>query len=197
MSLSSSSVRRLFATARSQAAYSVDPGVYTRENLPGLLASPIESPNDWQKNAIMLGSANGIRTRGVIIRPLGGPDSSDDEAFNVRVSLVRIVEQSLNKGTNAYIIEPIGVLTVTLGDTEVAADSGYGDEAVRIADTLVYTSSDLGDHYASAFTPAPLVHSPEDQTQAVFTIPDAAGAFAIVLDPDNSVGFNAMYELIS
>lgn len=197
MPLDSSALTPLFPAAFANASKQISPGVYAPGSLPDFLASP-DNPNAYLNKVIPLGSANGARKRGANIRLLGGPSSSDGGVISVAVSLLRACSSGPNSSSpTGFEIEPLGSLGLVLGTTTVAANLGYGPEATRIADTAVWTADGLCAHYAAAYGSAPAAYSPTDETQAVLTIPDAFGAFGIILEPIGVVAFNAVYELIT
>lgn len=204
-----SPTRMLFETDIDQASAGVSEGYFDiAGSLGALLIDEVTRP----LRMVTLGAPTdrGPRARGAVIEPVVDSVQAIDGATAViGVFIINPVYGSsrpaVGKAGNleqitGWRIEKIGSLACTAG-TATALKSLYGSGqsgSYRVFDTLVYTPTALGTALAGAYTPAPSVYSPADNTQGRLLIPEAAGAYGIILDPVAAGdGVNAAVRVVS
>tara|TARA_R110002072_G_scaffold164897_1_gene317974 strand:+ start:149 stop:742 length:594 start_codon:yes stop_codon:yes gene_type:complete len=190
--------RLIFPLDVVQSAYGAPAGVYLDTELPSLFTDEAGR----QQNTLLLGSTDGIRERGAIIRPLVSvATAADNEVTNVRVLTYRPVNNPVGnpKDGIGWIIEHIGDMVCTASATSIAKSKYGSSEAgnYRLIDTIAYTPTDLGTAIATAFGAAAQVFSPADDTQAQLVLTDLGGAYGLILDPIDDNGFNALCEAMT
>jgi hypothetical protein len=198
MTLQSSAITPLFTAAFVNATQQITAGYYAPGSLPDFLASSSTSPNSYLRKIVAMGSANGGRSRGANIHLYGGPTTIEDDTIAATVSLLRVCAPTrVSSKPTGFLVEQLGTLALTAASGTVAADTGLGGEELREIDTIGWTPSALCTHYASAYGSSPAAYSPGSDAPGVFTIPDAFGAFGIIIEPTGTKTLNCGYELIT
>lgn len=136
---------------------------------------------------VRLGQIAGDRQRTLTIRPVG--TGSDNQTFETRIYLRRRTFANQGDGSSQRVASPvedgsivrIGSMVCTLS-TAVGKTGGVIGASTRLADTLVWTATAYGTHLQTAFSANIAVHSPADNSQAEIVLPDAFGAYEVLLE---------------
>lgn len=198
MSLHASPMKLLFGSDVGQASAGVAEGNFL---ISGSLGTLLVDEAARPGKMITLGAPDGPRARGCIISPLVDDGVLDNVAITVGVYTINPIMAHNGKVLLAWNIDKIGSLACTAASLTATKDT-YGSAAggsYRAIDTIVYTPTALGTALGTAFDPAPSAHSPADNTQGRFIIPDAGGAYGVILDPFDagSSAFNALVQKVT
>ena len=196
--LKSSPMKLLFESDDGKSASGVTQGNYL---ISGSLGTLLVDEGTRPLKMITLGSPDGPRARGCTIQPLVDSGVADNVAITIDVCAINPIMAHNAKEILGWNIDKLGTITATSSGLTATKDK-YGSTAsgsYRACDTIVWAADALGTAMAAAFDPGPVAHSPANDTQGHLIIPDAGGAYGIILDPYNasSSAFNALVGTIT